>query len=349
MASPFFFVKKKDETLHPVQDYCELNKGTVKNEYLLPLIPELIDKLKKVHIFTKIDLRWGYNNVRMKQGHEWKGAFKTNRGLFEPLVMFFGLMNSPATFQAMMNSILKDLIDSGKVVVYMDDILIFTETLEEHRRLANEVLKRLKEHDLYAKPEKCVFEAESVEFLDLIISHDTLRMDPAKVAGIAEWPTPRRVKDIQSFLSFGNFYRQFIKNFSKIARPLFNLTKKDQKWIWSSEEQTAFQALKDVFTSAPVLLMPDTNKPYRVEADASDFATGATLYQQGNDGQWHPCAFISKSLNETQRNYDIHDKELLLESCVPLKTGATISKVSNTRLKFSLTTRISNTSPSPRS
>lgn len=197
MASPFFFVKKKDGTLRPVQDYRELNKGTVKNEYPLPLIPELIDKLKKAHIFTKIDLRWGYNNVRMKQGHEWKGAFKTNRGLFEPLVMFFGLMNSPATFQAMMNSILKDLIDSGKVVVYMDDILIFTETLEEHRRLVNEVLKRLKEHDLYAKPEKCVFEAESVEFLGLIISHDTLRMDPAKVAGIAEWPTPRRVSTLR--------------------------------------------------------------------------------------------------------------------------------------------------------
>lgn len=295
MASPFFFVKKKDGKLRPVQDYRDLNKGTVKNEYPLPLIPELIDKLKGAKVFSKIDLRWGYNNVRIKEGDEWKGAFKTNRGLFEPLVMFFGLMNSPATFQAMMNTILKDLIDSGKVVVYMDDILIFTETLEEHRELVCQVLKRLRDHDLYAKPEKCVFEAESIEFLGLIISHNALRMDPVKVAGVVQWPTPRHVKDVQSFLGFGNFYRRFIEGFSKLARPLFDLTKKDQPWVWSPECQTAFEALKDAFTSSPVLIMPDAEKPYCVEVDASDYATGGILSQVSEDGQWHPVAFLSKS------------------------------------------------------
>jgi hypothetical protein len=151
MASPFFFVKKKDGKLRPVQDYQELNKGTVKNAYPLLLIPELIDKLKNAQIFTKVDLRWGYNNVRIKEGDEWKAAFKTNKGLFEPTVMFFGLMNSPATFQAMMNTIFKDLIDQGKVVIYMDDILIFTTNLEEHRKLVKQVLQRLRDNDLYLK------------------------------------------------------------------------------------------------------------------------------------------------------------------------------------------------------
>ena len=206
MSSPFFFVKKKDGKLRPVQDYRKLNAGTVQNAYPLPLVPELIDKLKGTKIFTKIDLRWGYNNVRIKQGDEWKAAFKTNRGLFEPTVMFFGLTNSPATFQAMMNTLFKDLIDTGKVVIYMDDILIFTESIEEHRELVAKVLQRLADNDLYAKPEKCVFEAESVEFLGMIVSHNTVSMDAVKVVGVVNWPVPRSVKEVQSFLGFGNFY-----------------------------------------------------------------------------------------------------------------------------------------------
>jgi hypothetical protein len=311
MASPFFFIKKKDGSLRPVQDYRKLNSGTIKNEYPLPLIPELIDKLKGAKVFSKMDLRSGYNNVRIKEGDEWKAAFKTNQGLFEPLVMFFGLTNSPATFQAMMNNLLRDLIDAGKVVVYMDDILVFTATLEEHRAIVKEVLKRLKESDLFLKPEKCKFEVDSVDFLGLIVSHNQLRMDPVKIAGIREWPTPRRVKEVQSFLGFGNFYRRFIKDFSKIAKPLFTLTKKDQKWDWTTEAQSAFETLKTAFTSSPVLIMPNPDKPYRVEVDASEYATGGILQQLGDDGLWHPCAFVSKGLDETQRNYDIHDKELL--------------------------------------
>jgi hypothetical protein len=177
-----------------------LNKGTVKNAYPLPLIPELIDKLKHARIFTKVDLRWGYNNVRIKEGDKWKAAFKTHKGLFKPTVMFFGLMNSPATFQAMMNTIFKDLIDQGKVVIYMDDILIFTTNLEEHRELIKQVLQRLQDNDLYLKPEKCVFETDKVDFLGLIVSHNTLAMDPIKIAGVAEWPTPKTVKEVQAFL-----------------------------------------------------------------------------------------------------------------------------------------------------
>ena len=158
-TSPFFFVPKPDATgLRPCQDYRNLNSHTIKNNYPLPLISELIDKLRGSKIFTKLDLRWGYNNLRIKEGDEWKAAFKTNRGSFEPTVMFFGLTNSPASFQTMMNEILKDLIDEGHVVVYMDDILIFTEDLESHHRITKEVLRLLEANDLFLKPQKCSFE-----------------------------------------------------------------------------------------------------------------------------------------------------------------------------------------------
>ena len=311
MASPFFFVKKKDGRLRPVQDYRYLNTGTVKNEYPLPLVSELVDKLKGARVFSKMDVRWGYNNIRIKEGDEWKAAFKTNQGLFEPTVMFFGLMNSPATFQAMMNEIFRDLIDDGKVVVYMDDILVFTNTLDEHQQIVRQVLQRLQDHDLFLKPEKCEFERDSIEYLGLVISHDKLEMDPVKVAGVAEWPTPQKVKDVQAFLGFSNFYRRFIKDYSKIARPLFDLTKKDMPWSWTQECEAAFVRLKATFTSSPVLLLPDPDKRYLVEVDASDFATGGVLSQKGPDDLWHPVAYLSKSLSEPERNYDIYDKELL--------------------------------------
>jgi hypothetical protein len=170
MASPVFFIKKKDGSLRLVQDYRALNAITVKNRYPLPLISELVNKLRGAKYFTKLDVRWGFNKVRMKPGDEWKAAFRTNRGLFEPLVMFFGLTNSPATFQTMMNDIFQDLISEGVVVVYMDDILIFTETLEQHREVTRKVLEILRDYKLFLKPAKCEFERTRVEYLGLIIS-----------------------------------------------------------------------------------------------------------------------------------------------------------------------------------
>jgi len=214
MASLVFFIKKKDGTLCLVQDYCTLNAMTVKNKYPLPLIPELIAKLRGAKYFTKLDVRWGFNNVRMKEGDEWKAAFRTNRGLFEPLVMFFGLTNSPATFQTMMNDIFEDLISEGVVVVYLDDILIFTETIDEHRKVTRRVLELLEKHKLYLQPDKCEFEWTTVEYLGVIISHNSVAMDPVKVAGVAEWPAPTNKKEVQSFLRFTNFYCRFIKDFS---------------------------------------------------------------------------------------------------------------------------------------
>jgi len=200
MASLVFFMKKKDGTLRLVQDYWALNAMTVKNKYPLPLISELINKLRGAKYFTKLDVQWGFNNVRIKEGDEWKAAFQTNRGLFEPLVMFFGLCNSPATFQTMMDDIFDDLITEGVVVVYLDNILIFMETLEEHRKVTRRVMELLHKNNLFLKPEKCEFEKTEVEYLGVIISQNSVKMDPVKVAGVTEWPILSIRKEVQSLI-----------------------------------------------------------------------------------------------------------------------------------------------------
>lgn len=228
IASPFFFVKKKDGSLRPVQDYRKLNSATIKNRYPLPLISEVIHKLRNARYFTKLDVRWGYNNIRVREGDEWKAAFTTNRGLYEPLVMFFGLTNSPATFQTMMNDLFRDLISRGVVIVYMDDILIFTESLEEHRRVTREVLQILRDNHLYLKAEKCAFEQTEIEYLGLVIRHGEVSMDPVKVKGVQEWPRPTMKRELQQFLGFANYYRRFIQGFAHIAHPLHRLTGNEQ-------------------------------------------------------------------------------------------------------------------------
>jgi Reverse transcriptase (RNA-dependent DNA polymerase) len=194
MASPFFFVSKKDGKLRPCQDYRYLNNWTVKNSYPLPLILEIMDKLKGAKYFTKLDVRWGYNNIRIRKGDEWKAAFKTNKGLFEPTVMIFGMCNSPATFQAMMNDIFMTMIDSRLVIVYMDDILIFADTKEELERITKLVLEKLREHDLFLKAKKCEFCQTRIEYLGMIIEEGKISMDTLKLGGIREWPVPTTLK-----------------------------------------------------------------------------------------------------------------------------------------------------------
>ncbi|SJL16274.1 uncharacterized protein ARMOST_19794 [Armillaria ostoyae] len=308
-ASPFFFVKKKDGSLRPVQDYRKLNEMTIKNRYPLPLISELIDKLQGAKYFTKLDVRWGYNNVWIKEEDEHKAAFRTNRGLFEPTVMFFGLTNSPATFQWMMNDIFKDLISEGKVTIYLDDILIFTKDLEEHRHTIRRVLQRLRENKLFLKAEKCEFEVLETEYLGVIISKGQVRMDPVKLAGIAEWPTPTKKKELQSFLGFTNFYRKFIRNYSKVVRTLTQLTG-NAEWVWGTAQNQAFQQLKKQMAEDVILAIPNRTGCFRVEADASNGAVGAVLSQE-QEGRWRPVAFMSKALTTTERNYEIYNKELL--------------------------------------
>ena len=224
--------------------------------------------------------------------------------------MFFGLTNSPATFQMMMNAILRPVIVEGHVQVYIDDILVYTSTKEEHRTLVRQVLQLLKENHLYLKPEKCEFEKDHIDYLGVVVSADGVAMDHEKVKAITDWPTPKKLIQVQEFIGFLNFYRRFIEGFSKIARPLHDLTKKDAAFTWTNECQTAFEELKRRVTSAPILTMARDEGLMRIEADACQTATGGVLSQE-QDGIFRPIAYFSQSLNKTERNYDIYDRELL--------------------------------------
>jgi len=204
----------------------------IKNNYLLLLISDLIDSIGKKRVFTKMNLRWEYNNVRIKEGDEWKAAFSMPEGSFESMVMFFGLTNSPAMFQVMINDLLSDLVVEEKVAVFIDDVMIAMETEEGHDEIVEEVLRRLEENDLFVKLEKCVWKVREVGFLGVIIGEDGVRMEKKKVQGVIEWPVPKGVKDIQKFLGLANYYRWFVKDFAKIAKPLHEITRKETKWSW---------------------------------------------------------------------------------------------------------------------
>ena len=316
-ASPFFFIKKKDGKLRPVQDYRRINQFTIRNQYPLPLIQELVTALSGAHIFSKLDVRWGYNNVRIKAGDEHKAAFKTKYGLWEPTVMFFGLCNSPATFQQMMNEIYRPVKEKWaqkgtRIEIYMDDIAIATSTTEtDHIAAMTDVFEVADQHDLFFKPEKCTFHAPRIDYLGVIIEKGMTRMDPVKVEGIRNWPIPKSVKDVRSFLGFCNFYRPFMAGYAHDARPLNELTKKDVVFDWGERQQKAMDKLKNKVTSQPVLAHPDLNEQFELEVDASGFAVGAVLLQRKADGKKHPIAYYSATLNAAERNYDIYELELL--------------------------------------
>jgi len=311
-TSPVFFVGKKDGSKRIVIDYCNLNGQTVKNNYPLPLITDLIDNIGSKQVFTKMDLWWRFNNIKIKEGDEWKGASTTYVGFFELTVMFFGMMNSPATFQAMMNEILRDMINEGKVAAFVDNVLVGTETEEGHDKIVEKVLRRLEENGLYIKPEKCIWKVRKIGFLDVVIGPGRIEMEKEKVNGVLSWPKPKNVKDVRKFLGLANYYRRFIKDFAQVARPMNMLTRKDVKWQWGEEQQKAFDELKRIFTTKPVLAALDLDKEFRVEADTSNYATGGVLSMKGPNELWRPVAFISKSLSDTERNYEIYDKEMLV-------------------------------------
>ena len=227
--------------------------------------------------------------------------------------MYFGFSNVPVTFQSMMNDILGDLICIWLVMVYLDDILIFGTCLKEHRRLVKEVLKRLQFNNLYAKAEKCFFEQSSIKYLGIIILENKVQMDEEKLSGVLEWLVPTKVKQVQVFLDFANFYCRFIENFAKISKLLSDLTKKDITWTWGVEQQNTFEVLKKAFTTAPVLRIPNNKDPSKLSTDASNFATRAVLLQKDmQTNLWHLVAFFSKSLDVHKKNYEIYDKELLV-------------------------------------
>jgi len=211
----------------------------------------------------------------------------------------------------MMNKILRDLRNEKKVAVFVDDVLVGIETKEGHREIVEEILKRLEENDLYVKPEKCVWKTRKIGFLGVVIGPNGIEMEVGKVKGVLGWPEPKNVKDVRKFLGLANYYRRFIKDFARVARPMNMLTRKDEKWWWGEEQQKAFNELKQVFMTKPVLVALDLDKEFRVEADALNYATGGVLLMKYSDEKWRPVAFISKSLNDTERNYEIHNKEIL--------------------------------------
>jgi hypothetical protein len=260
--------------------------------------------------FSKIDIISAFNNVRMKEGHEKLTAFLTRFGLFESLVMPFGLTGAPATFQRFINDSLRGYLDQF-CSAYLDDILIYSKTREEHEEHVRKVLQRLREAGLYAKLSKCEFFVTETKFLGLIVGRDGFKMDPEKVRTILEWKTPRSATDVLRFNGFCNFYRRFIKNYSKIVTPLINLTKKNAIFNWSLECQDAFETLKQTVASAPTLRPFDWTKEAILETDASDFVSGGVLSQYDEEGILRPIAFFSKKHSAVECNYEIYDKELL--------------------------------------
>jgi len=212
----------------------------------------------------------------------------------------------------MMNNLFRDLINQGDTTTFIDNILVATDTEEGHDKLVDEVLKRLEKNDLFVKPEKYKWKVREVEFLGVVIGPKCVEMQKEKVEGVLNWPALRNVKEVQKFLGLANYYRRFIKDFARIAAPLHVLVRKEQKWKWEKEQEEAFGKLKAVFTIEPVLAIPDIDKEMRVEADASDCVTGGVLSMKCEDGKWRPVAFISKPLNITKHNYEIHDKEMLV-------------------------------------
>jgi len=310
-GSPILFVPKPHGSeLRLCVDYRALNKITVPNRYPLQLMQELQDRVQGAQWFTKLDLKNGFHLIRVKEGDEWKTAFRTRYGLFEFQVMPFGLTKAPSTFQDMMNHILSDLLDVG-VLAYMDDILIYTKAKEEHDRLVKEVLERLQAHGLAVSPEKCVWKTQEVEFLGYVIGRNGIAKSHEKVEAVLSWEEPKSLSETQSFLGFANFYRRFIKDYSRVARPLTELTKKTEKWSWNPEAGKAFNKLKKRFTMVPILAHFDAQRPVIIETDASDFALGAVLSQKDKENRLYPVAFHSRKFQPTEINYEIHDKELL--------------------------------------
>jgi len=299
-TSPVHFVAKKDGTQRMVQDYHYINQWTIKNGYPLPFIADILDRVGKRKVFTKLDLRWGYNNIRIKEGDEWKAVFTMHIGTYKPIVMYFGLTNSPVTFQTMMNDLFQDLINQGDTAMFIDNILVATDTEEWHDELVEEILKRLEENDLFVKPEKCRWKVKEVGFLGVVISPKGVEMQKEKVKGVLSWPAPKNIKEVQKFLGLANYYRWFIKDFTKIAMPLHVLVRKEQKWKWEKKQKETFRKLKIVFTTEPVLAIPDIDREMRVEADALDYATGGVLSTKCKGRKWRPVAFISKLLNATE-------------------------------------------------
>ena len=312
-SSPYsaglLFARKKNGKLRLCMDYRALNKITVRDRTSLPRIDDCLDQFKGAKVFSKLDLTSGYNQIRVKESDIPKTAFNTRYGHFEFTVMPFGLCNAPATFMNWMNSVLREFIDKF-VVVYIDDISVYSQNVEEHLVHLNKVFAKLESVGAYAQRDKCDFLLSKMDFLGHIVSANGVHMDDRKVAAIKEWPVPTNKTELASFCGLVGFYRKFCNNLSKVSVPLTELTRKDVVWKWGVQEDQAFIKMKDLIAAGTVLVTPDPTLKYFIHCDASGFATGAVLEQDHGKGL-QPCAFISKKMLAAERNYPVHEQELL--------------------------------------
>ncbi len=319
-ASPIIFVRKKDGTTRMCIDYRALNNITIKNRYPLPHTDDLMSRLVHAKYLTKLDSRSGYHQIRMADSDIHKTAFTCRYGSFEYLVMPFGLCNAPATFMSMMHQVLHDYIDKC-VIVFLDDILIYSETQEQHLQHVRDIFNTLRQAQLYVKLSKYEFGLTETEFLGHIVGNGGIRMSPSKVDTIHKWPIPQSVTDVRSFLGMCNYYRKFVRNYSIIAKPLFELLRNNTTFKWSTDTQNAFDTLKRCMSAEPVLVLPDHNKEWYVFTDASGYGIDGVLCQQ-YDTSYKPIMFESHKLSDTELNWSTHDNEMYaiiytLQQCRP--------------------------------
>ncbi|KAJ0455185.1 putative nucleotidyltransferase, Ribonuclease H [Helianthus annuus] len=303
-GAPILFVKKKDGSMRLCIDYRELNKVTIKNRYPLPRIDDLFDQLQGASYFSKIDLRSGYHQLKVKDEDVHKTAFRTRYGHYEFLVMPFGLTNAPAAFMDLMNRVCKPYLDKF-VIVFIDDILIYSKSQADHEKHLRCILKLLHQEKLYAKFSKCEFWLREVQFLGHVVSERGIQVDPAKVEAVMNWQEPKTPTEIRSFLGLAGYYRRFIENFSRIAAPLTSLTRKKIKFDWGPKQQESFDILKQKLSNAPVLTLPDGIDEFVVYCDASHTGMGCVLMQKGK-----VIAYASRQLKVHEKNYTTHDLEL---------------------------------------
>ncbi|GJR84785.1 putative reverse transcriptase domain-containing protein [Tanacetum coccineum] len=303
-GAPVLFVKKKDGSFRMCIDYRELNKLTVKNRYPLPRIDDLFDQLQGSSVYSKIDLRSGYHQLRVREEDILKTAFRTRYGHYEFQVMPFGLTNAPAVFMDLMNRVCKPYLDKF-VIVFIDDILIYSKNKQEHEEHLKLILELLKKEELYAKFSKCEFWIPKVQFLGHVIDSEGIHVDPAKIESIKDWASPKSPTEIHQFLGLAGYYRRFIEGFSKIAKPMTKLTQKKVKFVWGDKQEAAFQLLKQKLCSAPILALPEGSEDFIAYCDASKKGLGAVLMQREK-----VISYASRQLKIYEKNYTTHDLEL---------------------------------------